>query len=82
MNVLRCLGNLIDWQCIFIIQGDSKLLSGIPWPIIFKTLHLTVIVFLDIWHRPEIGSSSIDWDKLSRCHLKTETESNVRNVVF
>jgi hypothetical protein len=30
---------------------------------------------------PEIGTSSIDWAQLSRCHLKTETESSLRNVV-
>jgi hypothetical protein len=35
------------------------------------------------WHRcPEIGTSSIDWAQLSRFHLKTETESSLRNVVF
>jgi hypothetical protein len=31
---------------------------------------------------PEIGTSSIDWAQLSRLYLKTETESNLRNVVF
>jgi hypothetical protein len=38
------------------------------------------------WFRcPEIettGTNSIDWAKLSRFHLKTETESNPRNVAF
>jgi hypothetical protein len=31
---------------------------------------------------PEIGTSSIDWAQLSRFHLKTETESSLRNVVL
>jgi hypothetical protein len=30
----------------------------------------------------EIGTSSIDWAQLSKFHLKTETESNLRSVVF
>jgi hypothetical protein len=30
---------------------------------------------------PERGTSSTDWAQLSRCHLKTETESSLRNVV-
>jgi hypothetical protein len=35
------------------------------------------------WYRcPEIGTSSIDWAKLSRFYLKTETETSLRNVVF
>jgi hypothetical protein len=35
------------------------------------------------WHRcPEIGTSSIDWAKLSGVYLKTETESSLRNLVF
>jgi hypothetical protein len=29
---------------------------------------------------PDIGISSIDWTQLSRFHLKTETESSLRNV--
>jgi hypothetical protein len=32
--------------------------------------------------RPEIGTSSIDWNQLSRSYLKTETESSLRNVMF
>jgi hypothetical protein len=50
------------------------------------------IMFLDNIHRPvviqntmflrlEIGTGSIDWAQLIRFHLKTETESNLRNVV-
>jgi hypothetical protein len=31
---------------------------------------------------PEIGTGYIDWAQLSRFHLKTETESSLRNVVF
>jgi hypothetical protein len=31
---------------------------------------------------PEIGTSSIDWPKLGRFYLQTETESSLRNVVF
>jgi hypothetical protein len=31
---------------------------------------------------PEIGNNSIDWAKMSRFYLKTETESSFRNVVF
>jgi hypothetical protein len=31
---------------------------------------------------PEIRTSSIDWAQLNRFHLKTETESSLRNVVF
>jgi hypothetical protein len=31
---------------------------------------------------PEIGISSIDWSQLSRFYLRTETESNLRNVVL
>jgi hypothetical protein len=31
---------------------------------------------------PEIGISSIDLAQLSRFYLKTETESNIRNIVF
>jgi hypothetical protein len=30
----------------------------------------------------KVGTSSIDWDQLSRSHLKMETESIIRNVVF
>jgi hypothetical protein len=30
----------------------------------------------------EVGTSSIDWTQLSRFHLKTETESSLRNVVL
>jgi hypothetical protein len=29
---------------------------------------------------PETGTSSVDWAQLSRFHLKTETESSLRNV--
>jgi hypothetical protein len=29
-----------------------------------------------------LGTSSIDWAQLSRFHMKTETESSLRNVVF
>jgi hypothetical protein len=28
--------NVSSWYMVFEIQGDSKLLSGFPWPIIFK----------------------------------------------
>jgi hypothetical protein len=31
---------------------------------------------------PEIWTSSIEWAPLSRFHLKTETESGLRNVVL
>jgi hypothetical protein len=31
---------------------------------------------------PEIGTSSIDWAHQNRFHLKTETESSLRNVVL
>jgi hypothetical protein len=31
---------------------------------------------------PDIVSSSIDWAQLSRFHLKTESESSLRNVMF
>jgi hypothetical protein len=31
---------------------------------------------------PVRGTSSIDWAQLSRLHLKTETESSLRNAVF
>jgi hypothetical protein len=35
------------------------------------------------WYRcPETGTSSIDWAQQNRFHLKTETESSLRNVVF
>jgi hypothetical protein len=30
----------------------------------------------------EIGTGSISWGKLSKFHLKTETESSSRNVMF
>jgi hypothetical protein len=49
-----------------------------------------MIVFLDIIQSPvfylkhmfrRIVTSSIDWIQLSMFHLKTETESNFRNVV-
>jgi hypothetical protein len=30
---------------------------------------------------PEIESNSVDWAQLSSFHLKTETESSLRNVV-
>jgi hypothetical protein len=30
----------------------------------------------------EVGTSSIDWAQLSEFYLKTETESNLRNVVL
>jgi hypothetical protein len=31
---------------------------------------------------PEIGTSSIEWARLSRFYLKRETEYSLRNVVF
>jgi hypothetical protein len=31
---------------------------------------------------PETESSSIYWTQLSRYHLKTETRSNLRNILF
>jgi hypothetical protein len=37
-----------------------------------------------VWCRfrcPEKGDSSTDWTQLSRFHLKTETESKIRNVL-
>jgi hypothetical protein len=35
------------------------------------------------WHRsPEIGTSSIDWAKLSRFYLNTETESSPKRCVL
>jgi hypothetical protein len=35
------------------------------------------------WHRcPEIGTSSVYWNQLSRFYLRTEIESRLRNVVF
>jgi hypothetical protein len=40
----------------------------------------------DFGHYPSsyqlIGTSSVDWPQLSRFHLKMETESSLRNVVF
>jgi hypothetical protein len=30
----------------------------------------------------KVGTSSIDWDQLSRSHQKTKTESILRNVVL
>jgi hypothetical protein len=39
-------------------------------------------MFLDIVHRQEIGTSSIDWAQLRRFHLKMEIESSLRNTVF
>jgi hypothetical protein len=42
----------------------------------------TNIMFLDIILSPEIRPSSIDWVRLIRFYLKTETESSLRNVVF
>jgi hypothetical protein len=30
----------------------------------------------------QLGTNSIDWAKLSRLYLKTETESSLRNLVF
>jgi hypothetical protein len=33
-------------------------------------------------HSPKTRSSSIDWAQLSRFHLKTETESCLRNIVL
>jgi hypothetical protein len=42
----------------------------------------TSSMFTDIIHRPEIGTSSIDWALQSRFYLKTGTESSLRNVVF
>jgi hypothetical protein len=35
------------------------------------------------WYRcQEIGTSSVDWAQLTRFHLKTDTESSLRNVVL
>jgi hypothetical protein len=31
---------------------------------------------------PEIGTISIDWAQLNRFHLKTETQSSLRNAVY
>jgi hypothetical protein len=31
---------------------------------------------------PETETSSIDWNQLSRFHLKTETECSLQNLVF
>jgi hypothetical protein len=44
-------------------------------------------MFLDIIHHPdfiypEIWTTSLDWAQLNRFHLKMETESSLRNVVF
>jgi hypothetical protein len=41
-------------------------------------------MFLDIIHHPVFiyNTSSNDWAQLSSFHLKTETESGLRNVVF
>jgi hypothetical protein len=36
----------------------------------------------NIYIAPETERSSSYWDLLSRCHLKTERESSLRNVVF
>jgi hypothetical protein len=53
----------------------------------------TYVLFLDIAHRPmflfylkcttfRIGTSSTDWVQSSRLHLRMETESSLRNVVY
>jgi hypothetical protein len=38
--------------------------------------------YLTFGYLTQIGTSSIDWDQLSRFYLKMETESSLRNVVF
>jgi hypothetical protein len=48
---------------------------------LFKTHKVSETEFCCCWC-PEIGTSSIDWAQLSRFHLKTETESSLRNAVF
>jgi hypothetical protein len=35
-----------------------------------------------VGRNPELGTSFIDWVQLNRYHLKTETESRIRNDVF
>jgi hypothetical protein len=44
-------------------------------------LHLKVIP-THMGLSPETGTSSVDREQLSRQHLKTETDSSLRNVVF
>jgi hypothetical protein len=51
------------------------LVVGVCVCCLFYKLHLVlVLVFGD-------RTSSVGWARLSRCHLKTETESSLRNVV-
>jgi hypothetical protein len=45
-------------------------------------LRITTRDFLFQLKPPEIRTNSIDWAQLSRCYLKTEAESNLRNIVF
>jgi hypothetical protein len=49
----------------------------------FWTLSIVLLLF-KITHNvseEKTGTSSIDWALLGRFHLKTETESSLRNVV-
>jgi hypothetical protein len=58
-----------DFQCLCLTLADGVCCAWF------------IFLFLSCCCWPEIGTSSIDWAQLSRCHLKTETESSLRNVV-
>jgi hypothetical protein len=42
----------------------------------------TLVKLICFWTLSVVLALRIDWTKLSRCYLKTEAESSLRNVVF
>jgi hypothetical protein len=60
----------VDFFCFILTLANGLCCAWFVYPIL-------------CWSRcSEIGTGSIDWAKLSRIYLKTETESGFRNLVF
>jgi hypothetical protein len=83
------------WRKLWNIGTETNPLSSLCLSLRSKSLRqwyiIKIVVFLDIINRPVFISntqrfgdwtSSNDWAQLSRFHLKVETESSLRNVVF
>jgi hypothetical protein len=69
-------GNLIEYIRRFFVRLPTKSdeLSGMFW----TKDNLRILKE----KKPEIGTSTIDWAQMTRFHLKKETESSLRNIVW
>jgi hypothetical protein len=66
-------------SCFYLKHNVSE--TGFGLRLQVETTQLGRIDRVSPYFCPEIGSSCVDWEQLSRSHLKTETDSGLRIVV-